>query len=94
MNPRIKRLYWQLTTLPLTAHFAGWAHAVPLAIGLTTWQAVHVSRMRRTQWSLDVQVRTAYAGLLVNVVCKALFTAPAPVAIHGMTNLQTAHAPG
>lgn len=65
MDPRIKRLYWQLTALLLVAHFAGWAHAMPLAIALTAWQAAHVALFRRTLWTLDVQVRIAYTGLLM-----------------------------
>lgn len=65
MNPKIKRLYWQLTALLLAAHFAGWAHAMPLAMALTAWQAAHVAWVRGTLWTLDVQVRIAYLALLV-----------------------------
>lgn len=128
MDSRIKRLYWQLTALLLAAHFAGWAHAMALAIALTAWQAVHVAWVRRTLWTLDVQLRVAYMGLLMlglveplwpihavqfvgvnallvvdycllarllvlmpwnrvepltaQLVRKALFTAPTPLAIH------------
>jgi hypothetical protein len=53
------------TALLLAAHFVGWAHAMPLAIALTAWQAVHVAWVRCTLCTLDVQVRVAYMGLLM-----------------------------
>ncbi|MFZ5551451.1 MAG: hypothetical protein ACOZJX_22340 [Pseudomonadota bacterium] len=65
MDPRIKRLYWQVTALLLAAHFAGWAGGLPLAVSLTVWQALHFGAYRRTLRALDVQVRIGYAGLLM-----------------------------
>jgi hypothetical protein len=65
MDPRLKRLYWQVTALLLAAHFAGWAAGLPLAIGLTAWQALHFATRRRTLRALDVQVRIGYAALLL-----------------------------
>lgn len=65
MNPRLQRLYWQLTALMLAAHFAGWTYAMPLAIGLTAWHAAHCAVFRGTLRTLDVQVRIAYLGLLI-----------------------------
>ena len=41
MDPRIKRLYWQITALLLAAHFAGWAAAMPLSLALTALQTLH-----------------------------------------------------
>lgn len=65
MDPRVKRLYWQVTALLLAAHFAGWAGGLPIAIALTSWQVLHFSAFRRTPRALDVQVRIGYAGLLM-----------------------------
>jgi hypothetical protein len=65
MNPRLKRLYWQLTALLLAAHFAGWTHGLSAAIALTAWQAVHFVAVRRRLGTLDVQVRIGYLGLLL-----------------------------
>jgi hypothetical protein len=65
MDPRIKRLYWQVTALLLAAHFAGWAGGLPLAIALTAGQVLHFGAYRRTLQALDVQVRIGYAGLLM-----------------------------
>jgi hypothetical protein len=65
MDPRFGRLYWQLTALLLAAHFAGWAHGLPLAIAISAWQAVHFAAVRRTLGTLDVQVRIGYLSLLV-----------------------------
>lgn len=65
MDPRIKRLYWQVTALLLAAHFAGWAGGLPLAMTLTAAQVLHFAAFRRNLHALDVQVRIGYLGLLL-----------------------------
>lgn len=65
MDPRIKRLYWQLTALLLATHFVGWPAALPLALGLTAIQVLHFASVRRTARALDVQVRIGYLCLLM-----------------------------
>lgn len=64
MDPRIKRLYWQLTALLLATHFAQWRWGLPLAVALNVVQLLHFAAVRRSARSLEVQVRAAYLGLL------------------------------
>jgi len=49
VDPRIKRLYWQITALLLAAHFAGWAAAMPLSLALTALQTLHF--LARPGWT-------------------------------------------
>lgn len=65
MDPRIKKLYWQITALLLAAHFAGWGGGLPLAMGLTLLQVVHFGWYRRDLLAFEVQVRMGYLGLLL-----------------------------
>jgi hypothetical protein len=63
--PRLARLYWQITALPLAAHFAGIGAAWPLVLAVNAVQVVHAwVRLRRAD-ALPVQVHLAYLGLLV-----------------------------
>jgi hypothetical protein len=65
MNPTLKRLYWQLTALLLTTHFAGWSGGLPAVVALSGVQLAHVAIARCGQWrALDVQVRLAFFALL------------------------------
>lgn len=65
IDPRIKRLYWQLTALLLAAHFAGWAHGLAAVIALNTLQALHFVQVRRGLAAFDAQVRVGYLALLL-----------------------------
>jgi hypothetical protein len=65
MNPRIKRLYWQLTALLLAAHFAGWAMAMPLTLTLNALQTLHFLARHRVLRHFEVQVRASYLALLL-----------------------------
>jgi hypothetical protein len=65
MDPRLKRLYWQLTALLLAAHFAGAATALPGALALNVAQALHFAAARRGLRAFDVQVRVGYLALLL-----------------------------
>jgi hypothetical protein len=65
MDPRLKRLYWQVTALLLAAHLSGWAPGLALVIALTAVQAVHFALHRRSLQAFDVQVRAGYLALLL-----------------------------
>jgi hypothetical protein len=65
MDPRIKKLYWQITALLLAAHFAGWAAGLPFAICLTLLQTAHFAWRRRDPLAFEVQVRAGYLVLLL-----------------------------
>lgn len=65
MDPRVKKLYWQITALLLAAHFAGWLPALALAMALTLVQVGHFGWYRRDLLAFEVQVRAAYLGLLL-----------------------------
>lgn len=60
----LQRLYWQLSALLLSAHFAGASLAVEAAIVLCTAQALDMAHQRRSLSAFPVQVRLAYLGLL------------------------------
>jgi len=64
MNERIAGAYWQLTTLLLVAHLAGWDGALPLAVLLNIAQVNHFVILRGSLTTFDVQVRIAYLALL------------------------------
>jgi hypothetical protein len=64
MDPRIKRLYWQLTALLWATHFTGWAHGLPLLIALNVGQVAHFALLRRSLRAFDLQVRIGYLGLI------------------------------
>jgi hypothetical protein len=72
VDPRIKRLYWQLTALCLGAHFAGWAPGIGAVIALTAWQTVHFTVRNRSLHSFEVQVRAGYLALLLLGLAPAL----------------------
>ena len=65
MDPRVKKLYWQITALLLAAHFALWAPALPLAMALTLVQVGHFGWHRRDLLAFEVQVRAGYLCLLL-----------------------------
>ena len=73
MDPRLKRLYWQLTALLLAAHFAGSGAALPATLALNVVQVLHFSAVRRSAAAFDVQVRIAFLGLLVAGSCGPLW---------------------
>ena len=65
MDPRIKRLYWQISALLLAAHFAGWAAAMPLSLALTALQTLHFLARHRRWRHFEIPVRAAYLALLL-----------------------------
>lgn len=65
MDPRLKRLYWQLTALLLATHLAGWPFGMPLALALNAWQVLHFLVMHRRLRDFEVQVRVGYLALLL-----------------------------
>jgi hypothetical protein len=71
-DERLKRVYWMVTALALSAHFGGWQAGLGLAIGVTAWQALHFAFKRRSAKALVVQVRVTYLGLLLAGLLPAL----------------------
>ena len=65
MNVRLKRAYWQLTTLALAAYLGGWEPGLGVAIAITAGQTIHFTVEGRNRRSFEVQVRAAYLGLLL-----------------------------
>lgn len=65
MSTQVRRIYWQATALLLAAHFAGWAPALALAIGLTAVQCAHFAVQARSLRAFAVQVRIGYLALLL-----------------------------
>jgi hypothetical protein len=67
MNPRRDLFwrYWLLTGLALGAGLAGMKAGLPLAMGLTAVQGVHLVVRKRSLVALAVQVRAAFLALLV-----------------------------
>jgi hypothetical protein len=57
--------YWLLTVLALGTRVAGWKGGLPVAVGLTTLQGIHLGLRSRSLTALPVQVRAAYLGLLL-----------------------------
>lgn len=65
MNTAIRKTYWQLTALLLTAHLAGWSWGLPCVLALNAIQALHFVLWYRHLQNLEVQVRLLYLALLV-----------------------------
>ncbi len=65
MNTAIRKTYWQLTALLLTAHLAGWPWALACVLALNAIQALHFLLWHRNLRNLEVQVRLLYLALLV-----------------------------
>lgn len=61
----LKRVYWLVTALALSAHLGGWESGLGLAIAVTALQALHFALKRRSATVLVVQVRAAYLVLLL-----------------------------
>jgi len=65
MNHSIRRTYWQLTALLLTAHLAGWPWGLAGVLALNAVQCLHFLLWHRSLRILEVQVRLLYFVLLV-----------------------------
>jgi len=65
MNHSVRRSYWQLTALLLTAHLAGWAWGLTGVLALNAVQCLHFLLWHRSLRVLEVQVRLLYFALLV-----------------------------
>jgi hypothetical protein len=62
---RLTWWYWLLTGAALGTRLAGWKTGLPVAIGLTTLQGLHLGLRSRSLVVFPVQVRAAYLGLLL-----------------------------
>ena len=56
---------WALTGAAVSASLSGWAPGLPVALALTTLQAVHQAARTRSVHSFPVQVRAAYLLVLL-----------------------------
>jgi hypothetical protein len=65
MNHSVRRTYWQLTALVLTAHLAGWPWALVCVLALNGLQCLHFVLWHRSLRVLEVQVRLLYLSILV-----------------------------
>jgi hypothetical protein len=65
MNHSVRRTYWQLTALLLTAHLAGWPWGLVCVLALNALQCLHFLLWHRSLRVLEVQVRLLYFALLV-----------------------------
>jgi len=69
MNHAIRRTYWQLTALLLTAHLAGWPGGLSSVLALNAVQGLHFLLWHRSLRVLEVQVRWLYFALLLLGAC-------------------------
>jgi hypothetical protein len=65
MNTAIRKTYWQLTALLLTAHLAGWRWGLACVLALNAIQCLHFVLWHRSLRNLEVQVRLLYFALLI-----------------------------
>jgi hypothetical protein len=65
MDVRLKRAYWQLTSLAMAAHFGGWEPGLSAAIVITAGQTTHFVVEGRDPRAFEVQVRGAFLALLL-----------------------------
>jgi hypothetical protein len=61
----IKRSYWMVTAVLLSAGIAGWAPGLSMAIGVTAVQTAHFAWRTRSLRSMPVQVRAGYLAVLL-----------------------------
>jgi hypothetical protein len=82
----LKRVYWLVTALALSAHLGGWESGLGLAIAVTALQALHFALKRRSATVLVVQVRAAYLVLLLAGLLPAFSWIP-PALLAGVAAL-------
>ncbi len=64
MNQAVRRTYWQLTALLLTAHLAGWPLGLPSVLVMNVLQFLHFLLWHCSLRVLEVQVRLLYLAIL------------------------------
>jgi hypothetical protein len=65
MNHSVRRTYWQVTALLLTAYLAGWPWGLACVLALNAIQCLHFLIWHRSLRVMEVQVRLLYFVLLV-----------------------------